>query len=161
MITTNRPQAYAYLGLPMASDPEPGLGALVGLRTALAAARHETVLVLACDMPFVQPDLLTHLLQQADQADVVIPRRGGEFEPLHAVYARACLPRIQARLEGGEFRMISFFPDVRVLAVEEATLTALDPTGLSFFNINTPDDLLRAEQLLNDPSIGLDRGSTP
>src|SRR3989337_991257 len=77
LITTNRPQDYQYLGLRMASDPEPGAGALHGLRTALEAARGQTVLVLACDMPFVSRPLLEHMLQLAEAADLVVPRRGG------------------------------------------------------------------------------------
>ena len=71
-ITTNRPQAYAFLGVPTASDPQPGLGALAGLRTALQAARSDTVLVVACDMPFLEPALLRHLLSRSGEAEVVI-----------------------------------------------------------------------------------------
>ena len=70
LITTNRPQDYQYLGLRMASDPEPGAGALHGLHTALKAARGQTVLVLACDMPFVSRPLLEHMLQLAEAADL-------------------------------------------------------------------------------------------
>lgn len=147
-ITTNRPESYAFLGVPTASDPEPGLGALAGLRTALRAARADTVLVVACDMPFLQPALLRYLLSRAGEADIVIPRRGGEFEPLHAVYQRTCLPALEAALARGEARMISFFPDVRLLPVDPPQLAAYDPAGLSFFNINTPDDLSQAERQL-------------
>jgi molybdenum cofactor guanylyltransferase len=151
-ITTNRPQAYAFLGLPTASDPEPGLGALVGLRTALQAVRGDTVLVVACDMPFLEPSLLRHLLSRAGEADVVIPRRNGEFEPLHAVYRRSCLTALEAALARGEARMISFFPDVRLLPIDQAELASYDPEGLSFFNVNTPDDLIRAERHLRAAS---------
>jgi len=149
LITTNNPSGYAYLGLPMASDPSPGGGALVGLHTALSAAHGEQVLVLACDMPFVQRPLLMHLLTLSSEADIVIPRRAGEFEPLHAVYARSCLSAVQEALEGGEKRTIGFFPRVRVLPVEEDELRRFDPHGLSFFNINTPQDLAQAERTLD------------
>lgn len=151
-ITTNRPQAYAFLGTPIASDPQPGLGALVGLRTALRAARGDTVLVVACDLPFLQPALLQHLLSLAGEADVVIPRRDGKFEPLHAVYRRSCLTALEAALARGDSRMISFFPDVRLLPVDESDLALYDPEGLSFFNVNTPDDLIRAERQLQAAS---------
>lgn len=154
-ITTNRPEAYAFLGVPTASDPQPGLGALVGLRTALQAARGETVLLVACDMPFLQPPLLHYLLSRAGEADVVIPRRGGEFEPLHAVYRRDCLGAVEAALARGDSRMISFFPEVHLLPIDDAELAVRDPDGRSFFNVNTPDDLLRAEHLLlADPALG-------
>jgi molybdenum cofactor guanylyltransferase len=147
-ITTNRPQAYAFLGVPTAADPQPGLGALAGLRTALNAALGDTVLVVACDMPFLQPALLRYLLSRAGEAEVVIPRRNGEYEPLHAVYRRGCLPALDAALARGEARLISFFPDVRLLAIDSAELVTYDPAGLSFFNVNTPDDLSQAERQL-------------
>jgi len=148
LITTNRPQDYQYLGLRMASDPEPGAGALHGLRTALKAARGQTVLVLACDMPFVSRPLLEHLLQLAETADLVVPRRGGEYEPLHAVYSKGCLPALEAALQQGERRMISFFPSLNLRTVEQEEIDRLDPEGLSFFNVNTPEDLRKAERIL-------------
>jgi molybdopterin-guanine dinucleotide biosynthesis protein A len=148
LITTNRPQDYAHLGYRLVRDREPGAGALTGLYTALQAARHETVLVLACDMPFVSRTLLEHLLNRAAEADVVIPWRRGEYEPLHAVYRRACLPAIEAALASEDRRVISFFPRVLVLKVEGAELERLDPDGRSFFNVNTPQDLVEAERLI-------------
>jgi molybdenum cofactor guanylyltransferase len=148
LITTNRPQDYAYLGLPMASDPEPGAGALHGLHTALQAAGGETVLVMACDMPFVSRPLVEHMLQQMEGADLVVPRRGGEYEPLHAVYSKRCLPALQAALERGERRMISFFHSLRLHTLDQAEIDRFDPQGLSFFNVNTPEDLRQAERIL-------------
>jgi molybdopterin-guanine dinucleotide biosynthesis protein A len=148
LITTNRPDDFAYLGLRMASDPVPGAGTLAGLRTALSGARGESVLVVACDVPFVQRRLLEHLIGLRGEAEVVVPRRGGEYEPLLAVYARACLPAIETALAQGEARIISFFPAVRVRAVEGDELAIYDPEGRSFFNVNTAEDLAEAERML-------------
>jgi molybdenum cofactor guanylyltransferase len=153
LVTTNHPEAFAAFGVRTAADAEPGAGALAGLRTALQAARGETVLVVACDMPFLSRPLLEHLLSLAPQADAVVPRRGGEYEPLHAVYARTCLPAVEACLANQRRRVISFYDDIRVLTVTEQTLRTLDPHELSFFNINTPDDLKEAEQLLRQPPV--------
>ncbi len=148
LITTNHPANYGFLQARLVSDETPGAGALSGLRTALASARGETVLVLACDMPLVSRPLLEHLLAHAAEADVVIPRREGEFEPLHAVYARSCLPAVEAALAAGEARMISFFGRVRVLPIEEEEWRRFDPDGRGFFNVNTPADLTRAREYL-------------
>jgi molybdopterin-guanine dinucleotide biosynthesis protein A len=148
IITTNKPDDYAYLGLHMASDAQPGAGALFGLQTALAATRAESVLVVACDMPFLNRALLAFLLEQASLADVVIPLRNAEFEPLHAVYARRCLTAIEAALAQQKRRMISFFDAVEVMPIEAGTWQRFDPQGRSFFNINTPDDLAHAEEML-------------
>lgn len=150
LITTNQPEDYAFLGARLIPDRSPGAGALSGLRTALQAAHGDKVLVLACDMPFVSRPLLIHLIELAPQADVVIPRPGGEYEPMHAIYDKGCLPEIEASLKAGDMRMISFFPRVRVLVVEDDVLGRLDPGGRSFFNINTPADLAQAEQLYGE-----------
>lgn len=148
LLTTNTPEAYMFLGVRLASDPQPGSGALPGLATALEAARGERVIVVACDMPFVRPALIAHLLALAEDSDVVIPRRQGEFEPLLAVYRRACLPAIRRALAGGQARMISFFPSVRVRPVDPSEWEPFDPDARSFFNVNTPEDLAQAEGML-------------
>ncbi len=148
LVTTNHPEAYAFTGARLALDASPGAGVLTALSTALAAAQGETVLVLACDMPFVSRPLLAHLLSLAPHADVVLPRRAGEFEPLQAVYSRGCLAAVQAALTAGKRRMISFLDDVRVHVVEQPELARFDPDGCSFFNVNTADDLAQAEARL-------------
>jgi len=152
LVTTNSPQAYAFTGARLAADASPGGGALLGLSTALSAAQGETVLVLACDMPFVSRPLLAHLLSLAASADVILPRRAGEYEPLHAVYSRTCLTAVLAALAAGKRRMISFLDDVRLCVVEESELAGFDADGRSFFNVNTPADLAQAEAWLADGS---------
>jgi molybdopterin-guanine dinucleotide biosynthesis protein A len=155
LVTTNRPQDYDFLGVRLVSDPVPDLGALNGLHTALDAAREKSVLVLACDMPFVSRPLLEHLISLASQADVVVPHQEGNFEPLHAIYKKqVCLPAIEAALAAGEKRLISFYHMVHVLPVEGSDLSRLDPRGLSFFNINTLDDLAQAERILSESKLG-------
>lgn len=148
LITTGQLQDYDFLGVRLVPDDVADGGALAGLRTALAAARGEVVLVVACDMPFLSRPLLEYLLSQGGRAQVVVPRRSGEFEPLHAVYARSCLPAVEAAVAAGEKRLVAFYPEVSVYAVEDDVLARYDPRGLSFFNVNTPEDLDQAERLL-------------
>ena len=149
LLTTNFPEKYACLGLRMVSDEIPGAGALPGLSTALQASRGKIVLVLACDMPFVNRPLLEHLLSFAHQADVIVPRWEGVFQTMHAVYVRdSCLTAVQAAIEKGEKRMVSFYPQVHVLTIEADEIARFDPNGRSFFNVNTPNDLTIAEEML-------------
>jgi molybdenum cofactor guanylyltransferase len=149
LITTNRPDDYEYLGLRLASDQQPGAGALPGLHTALQAARGDTVLVLACDLPFVNRLLLEHMIEQSDNADVVVPRWEGTYQTLHAVYNRKrALRAVEQALADGERRMISFYPQLRVHTVTAETIREIDPQGRSFFNVNTPEELEEAERLL-------------
>jgi len=149
IVTTNAPDAYPFLGgVRLVPDEQPGAGALAGLRTALRAALHERLLVLACDLPFVCVPLIEHMMRAAPPVDVVVPRWHGKLEPLHAVYRRGCLAAVERALAEGRRRMIDFHADVRMYVVEEDIITRFDPQGLTFFNINTPDDLQTAERLL-------------
>jgi molybdopterin-guanine dinucleotide biosynthesis protein A len=117
-------------------------------------ARGEIVLVIACDLPFASRPLLAHLLSRAAEGDVVIPKWRGEFEPLCAVYAKRCLASVEAALDAGQRRMISFFPRVRVVPVEESEWLPFDPAGLAFFNVNTPQELQEAERRMAGTKSG-------
>lgn len=149
LVTTNN-EELEFLDLPLIPDEEPGAGALYGLRTALQAARGDTVLVVACDMPFVNRLLLEHLVELSAKADVVVPRWNDRYQTLQSVYARKkCLKAVEDALESGEQRMISFYPQVKVRIVLPEEVGEYDPTGSSFFNVNTPEDLSKAEEFLS------------
>ena len=148
LVTTNQPQAYAAFGVRTAGDRRPAAGALDGLLTALEAANGYPVLIVACDMPFASRPLADHLLSLSAAAEAVVPRPGGEYEPLFAVYRRTCATAIRRALDAGQRRVISFFPDVRLRVVEAAEAQAIDPDPWCFFNVNTPDDLAEAERRL-------------
>jgi molybdopterin-guanine dinucleotide biosynthesis protein A len=150
LVTTNRPAEFSFLGLPLFPDLLPGMGALGGLYTALSAARQDLVAVVACDMPFVLPDLLRAQrdLLLREEADVIVPRSAEGLEPLHAIYRReACLPAVRAALEMGERRMVAWFPAVRVRVMELPEVAAIDPDLRSFINLNRPEDFRQAEEL--------------
>jgi len=156
LITSNQPADYAFLDLPLFADLQPGRGALGGLHTALHAANYPLVAVAACDMPFASHALFEHerdLLIKTG-ADVVIPSSSEGLEPLHAVYRRAtCLPAIQDALAAGEWKLITWFPAVKVRTLTPAETARHDLQGLAFLNLNTPEEFRRAERLaLSQPS---------
>ncbi len=131
-------------------DPTPHAGVLPALAAGLEAASGQICLAVACDMPFVSTGLFAQLLEHQRQADadVVIPRSDGLLEPMHAVYRRApVLEAIRGALARGDQRMISYFADVRVREVSDAEWRLADPSGLAFFNVNTPDDLEQARRI--------------
>ncbi|HLE13145.1 MAG TPA: molybdenum cofactor guanylyltransferase [Anaerolineales bacterium] len=151
LVTTNQLSDYQFLSLPLYPDLFPGTGALGGLYTALHAAQEPLVAVVACDMPFVNPAILElardRLLETG--VDVAIPRTDEGYEPFHAVYRKeACLPAVEKALQAGERRLISWFADVQVLTLEEALFGPLDPQGLAFWNLNTPEEFQHAELLI-------------
>jgi molybdopterin-guanine dinucleotide biosynthesis protein A len=150
LITTNRPEDYEFLGYSLFQDLIPGRGALGGLYTALSAARQPLVAVVACDMPFVSAQLLEaqrELLVSANY-DAVIPRTEGGTEPFHAVYRRlACIPAIQEAINGDKWRVDAWYSKTKVYLMPPQETAQYDPQGLSFWNVNTPEELLQAEEI--------------
>jgi molybdopterin-guanine dinucleotide biosynthesis protein A len=147
LLVTNTPDLYASLGLPMVPDVFPDSGSLGGIYSGLAAAPGEAALTVACDMPFLSPDVMRLVTARAGEADVVAPLVGGQWETLHACYGKACLGPIEQRLRAGRFKITGFFPDVRVLAVPEDEVARWGRPDVVFMNVNTPDDLARARAL--------------
>lgn len=149
LVTTNHPENYAFLGLPLYPDIIPDRGALSGLYTALHAAKHETVMVVACDMPFASPELLKAQADWLEQGyDAVIPRGEGGTEPFHAVYRRStCLELAFKALQAEKWRVDAWFPQAHIRFLEGAEIQSLDPTGMSFWNVNTPAEFQHAEEI--------------
>ena len=150
IVTTNRPADYDFLDLRLISDLKPGRGALGGLYTAIASANHPIVAVVACDMPFASARLLeaASRILVGEEADVVIAKGEEGYEPLHAVYRReACLPAIEAAIDADQWKVIAWFPQVKVRVLSPAEVEALDPDRLAFWNVNTPEEFARAEEL--------------
>jgi molybdopterin-guanine dinucleotide biosynthesis protein A len=130
-------------------DPEPHAGVLPALLAALDTATSDLMLLVACDMPFVNRALVERLIELASDHDVVMPKVDGYEQPMHAIYrVEPTRAAVRAALERGDRRMISFLADVRTRSVEEAEIRSLDPELRSFFNVNTPDDLALARQIV-------------
>jgi molybdopterin-guanine dinucleotide biosynthesis protein A len=124
-----------------------GCGALSGLHAGLQAARHDYALVVACDMPFLNLRLLRYMAIIAPGYDAVVPLWRNEAEPLHAIYARTCLPAIESFLQRGGGRIVEFYSQVNVRYLEPDEIALFDPQGVSFLNVNTPQDWERAKAL--------------
>jgi molybdopterin-guanine dinucleotide biosynthesis protein A len=150
IVVTNNAARYEPLDLPvrLVPDEQPGIGALMGVYSGLKAARHPYALAVACDMPFLNLDLLRYMGSLVADQDVVIPRIEDSLEPLHAVYGRTCLPGMRRWLDRGYRQVIAFFPDVRVRYVGLDEIRRFDHQQLSFVNVNTPKDWARVRELL-------------
>jgi molybdopterin-guanine dinucleotide biosynthesis protein A len=149
LLISNQPDNYLPLGWPVYGDVIPDIGALGGLYTAVSIANYEIVLVLACDMPFINKKILQAMLAYPQSCQVVIPRLQdpNALEPFRARYHKSCQQPILDAIQTGKRRAISFFPDVQVCYYPWEEIHRLDPHALSFFNINTPDDLQQAEEI--------------
>jgi molybdopterin-guanine dinucleotide biosynthesis protein A len=151
LVTTNQPDAYRFLNLPLIPDRMPGRGALGGLYTALSAAHHPLVGVVACDMPFANPDLLrtaVDLLVKEPDLGAVIPQHEHGAEPFHSVYRREiCLPAVEAALLNDRWRVDAWFSKVKIHFLSPEEVAINDPKGLAFQNVNTPQEWKQAESL--------------
>jgi molybdopterin-guanine dinucleotide biosynthesis protein A len=134
-------ELYEKLDSPVYTDLLPGNGALGGVHAALSYASGEASFICACDMPFLNPRLIGRMVESAPGADVVLPRSPKGLEPLHALYGRGCLPAVERAIESGELKLTSYFSQLAVRVVEGEELERLDSGGLSFFNINSAEDL--------------------
>ena len=147
LIVTNTPELYGFLGVPMVADVYPDHGSLGGIFTGLAAAGGDAAFTVACDMPFLHPEVVRLVVGRAGEGDVIIPRVGEQLETLHAVYGKACLPAIEARLKAGRLKIVGFFADVRVVEIAEAAVARHRAPDVVFMNVNTPEELDRARVL--------------
>lgn len=154
LIVTNSPDLYRFLGRPMVGDVFPEGGSLGGIYSGLLAAPGDAVLCVACDMPFLSPGLVAYLASRGGEAEVVIPDVGGELQPLHAVYGKGCLPAMERRLAARELKVTGFFEEVRVLHVPREVVGHFADPELAFMNLNTPDDLARAQALWAGQGVG-------
>lgn len=140
--------------IPCIPDQRPNYGPLGGIATALQwFLSSDGVVIVACDMPFLNPTLLRHLITLATEADAVVARLDGQAHPLHAVYQQRCLPILEAQLAIGDLRVHQFLAKIKVRYVETTELNLFDPTHLSTFNCNTPEEWRHALRLLDQMQI--------
>ncbi len=133
----------------LAADTEFGKGPLVGVYSGLKASQEEYNLVVACDMPFLNVNLLKYMMGLVHGFDIVIPRTNGEIEPLHAIYSQQCLDIIDEMIAENDLKVRNLMGKAKVRYVEESEIDRFDPHHMSWFNINTPTDLKKAERIIN------------
>jgi molybdopterin-guanine dinucleotide biosynthesis protein A len=157
IVVLNDPEAWPALPARLVIDAYPGTGPLGGLATGLAALVASQALLLACDLPLLQPALLRALVATPLIEDALVPRRlateGGSAndltaEPLLAVYHQSCLPTLTTVLARDERRMGAALSCLAVRYLDPSWWMRFDPDGQSFLNLNRPEDLTRATQLL-------------
>ena len=169
LLITNTPTEYAHLGVPMHGDIIPDTGALGGIYTGLTYTSYDTALCVACDSPFLETKLLAYLVSVLDEYDAVMPytyketpgcrdkdigvtdpsQDGQEtLQTLCAAYAKRCLPIIEQMIQESDLRVHALAEYASVQRVSPEVWGKFDPEGMSFFNINTPEDFERADSYI-------------
>lgn len=145
--------SYERLGLPLLADDFPGVGPLGGIATALTHSSHDWNLVIGCDLPYLTPDWLAHLIEGAlaSRADVLIPQSEFGLEPLCAMYHRRCEPVIARALASGLRKITTGLAGLRVETIAPAEWKRFDSDGRLFKNMNTPGDYAEAQAYFGEP----------
>ncbi|MCX7793768.1 MAG: molybdenum cofactor guanylyltransferase [Thermodesulfovibrionales bacterium] len=148
IIITNTPEAYFYLGIPLYGDLYDFRCPLTGIYTALLNSEGP-ILISACDMPFINPDIVRLIKDEGalrlKTHEAVIPVFNSKPQPLLGVYSEALIPVVKKWIEIKRCKMTEFLEGLTVFYIEEQRLREIDPLGLSFININRPEDILTAE----------------
>lgn len=151
IIVSSYPREYEHLNLKVVKDLIPQKGPLGGIYSGLSFSKSSHSFVVACDMPFINPDLIRYMKVRIDDSDVLIPKTREGYEPLHAFYSKNCLDVIRKQLDSeASLKIVDFFDQVKVKYIEEEEVRKFDPDGLSFFNINTSGDLNKARQIAKE-----------
>jgi molybdenum cofactor guanylyltransferase len=144
IIVTNTPERYAALNALVVTDALEKRGPLTGVYSGLLRSAEAYNMVVACDMPFLNPGLITYMAGLTSGYDIAAPRIAGRIEPLHAIYNRSLIPLIKDRIQKDDQRIQGIFSEARVRYVTEAEIGRFDPEHQSFRNLNTREEYKEA-----------------
>jgi len=148
IVVTNRPREFLDWDALIVTDVFPVRSSLTGIHAGLFYASHPFAFFSACDTPFLKKELVETVLDNLEpEIDLVIPQTTAGFEPLCAAYSQRCLKAAEEHIRQNKFKIQLALSEKRVKKIPEEVLRKKDPEFLSFFNVNSPEDLLRAEQL--------------
>jgi FdhD protein len=140
IIVTNSPALYDAIPCRKVPDIYPAQSSLAGIHSGVSHANNETAFVVACDMPFINPQVIKLLCNRSAEGDVVIPVGTHGPEPLHALYSKRCVSAMEDVLDAGHKRIVGFFPQIEVVEIPTAELSSIDADESSFLNVNTPQE---------------------
>jgi len=144
IVVTNSPERYNGYGVEVVKDSLDVRGPLTGIYSGLQHSGEEYNFVAACDMPFLNERLIEFMVKASRGHDAVVPKVKGLTEPLHAVYTKRMLPRIESQLRTGERRIQELYKGIDVRYISEAEIVRYDPLKRSFKNVNTPEEYKEA-----------------
>ena len=140
--------------VPVFRDVVPDCGSLGGLYTGLREASTSYIFVAACDMPFLNVNLVKHMVGLKEEADIVVASWKTRLQPTHAIYSKRCMASFEDMIRRQEVKIQDIFqhPSLNVRFMTENEVRQIDPEGHSFININNPADLDAARLLHGDPT---------
>ena len=149
ILVTNSPEKFLKWDLLIVSDLFPIRSSLTGIHAGLFYMTNPFAFISACDTPFLKKEMVETVIGKIEpRIDIVMPETAAGFEPLCAAYSKRCLDSAQHHLKQKKLKIIKTFRKRRIKTISEKVLCEIDPDLRSFFNINTPEDLKRAEEMV-------------
>lgn len=140
-IVTNQPEEYVYLNMPLLGDIYNVRGPMTGVFTSLMNASNRWVFISACDMPFLNRDLIEYMASKIDNSDAVVPVKKGKTEPLFAFYSKRLLSSMEKSILSDKRSLKDFLNNKRVQYIKISEIKKIDPEAKSFINLNNPEDI--------------------
>ncbi|WP_156203694.1 molybdenum cofactor guanylyltransferase [Candidatus Syntrophocurvum alkaliphilum] len=149
IIISNQPDLYKQLGVPIYTDIYPSKGPMSGIHSALVNATNDTIFTSACDMPFIDMDLVSYLINKKNNHDIVVPEINGYYQALSALYTKNCITVLENCLINEKLKLIKIYEQLNTLVVKEKNLLKHSKNNLEdvFLNINDEISLTRANKL--------------
>jgi len=149
ILVTNHPLEFLDWDLTIVTDLFSARSSLTGIHTGLFYMKYPYAFFSACDTPFLQKELVKTLIEQIENnTDIIMPETTAGFEPLCAIYSKRCLKQAEQHLKENKYKIQWAFQGHRIKYIQENVLIKKDPDLRSFFNINTPEDLKLAEEMI-------------
>jgi molybdopterin-guanine dinucleotide biosynthesis protein A len=146
LIITNEKELFSLIDARIYADLIPNRGVLGGLYSGLFFSSFSHSFCVACDMPFLKESVIEFLINSINDFDVIVPKTVDGLQPLHAIYSKNCLQAIKRVIDQGGYKVLDFYPLVKIKVVEEQEFYYLDPERESFINVNTPEQLRLVKQ---------------
>ncbi len=147
LLVTNEPELFDIYPVRVITDIYPRKGPIAGIHAALSSIAGDRLFLLSCDMPFVRPELMNYMLEQAAAYDAVVPVVGGQIQPTAAVYQQSCLPYLTACLKNDKLKLTRIFEKLFTLYIGETELGSFGAVEEMFFNANDPIALEKAREI--------------
>ncbi len=148
ILVTNDPLQFVEWDLTIVTDLFPVRSSLTGIHAGLFYMMNPYAFISACDTPFLSKYLVGLLLENIDnKQDIIMPETAAGMEPLCAIYSKRCLDTAEHHIKQNKFKIQRALGKHRLKKIPEKQLRSRDPELISFFNINTPEDLIRAEEM--------------
>lgn len=140
IIVTNTPELYGFIPCRKVPDIYPAYGSVAGIHSGLYHSSFETSFITACDMPWINTDVIRELYRFHGEHDATIPFSQGGQEPLHAFYKRSCLQIFTQAIENGERKILDIISKIDLQFLDWDTVKSIPGSESSFINVNTPQE---------------------